>query len=89
MSAKFSYSVATPDGQVATGECEFAVVPTTAGELGILAGHAPLVASVAPGDLRLTIGEAITTLAVGGGIVEVRDNTVKLMVASAAKPSPR
>jgi F-type H+-transporting ATPase subunit epsilon len=89
MSAKFGYSVATPDHQVAAGECEFAVVPTTGGELGILAGHAPLIASVAPGDLRLTIGEAITTLAVGTGIVEVRDNAVKLLVSRAEKPLTR
>src|SRR5271157_902869 len=54
MSARFSWSVATPEGIVASGECEFLVVPTSGGELGVLAGHAALVASVVSGDLRVT-----------------------------------
>jgi F0F1-type ATP synthase epsilon subunit len=54
MSVNFSWIVSTPDGPVASGECEFLVVPTTGGELGVLADHAALVACVAPGELRVT-----------------------------------
>ncbi|MGA2977404.1 MAG: F0F1 ATP synthase subunit epsilon [Spirochaetia bacterium] len=89
MSEKFSWSVATPDGAVASGDCEFLVVPTASGELGILADHAALVACVAPGELRVTAGAEVRAITVGGGIVDVRDNAVRLLVADAQKPDPR
>ena len=85
-----SWSVATPDGPVASGECEFLVVPTTGGELGVMAGHAALVACVAPGALRVNTGSETRSIGVGGGIVEVRDNAVRLCVESApAAPAQR
>jgi len=85
MSAAFSWSVSTPEGVVASGQCEFLVVPTTGGELGVLAGHAALIAGVLPGNLRVTGGgEAQTQLvSVGAGVVEVRDNQVRLLVTHA------
>ena len=96
MSATFSWSVSTPDGVAAKGECEFLVVPTTGGELGVLADHAALVACVAPGELRVTAStysadSAATgarSIGVGPGVVEVRDNVVRLLVSRAAKLQP-
>jgi F-type H+-transporting ATPase subunit epsilon len=85
MSGKFSWTVATPDGPVASGECEFLVVPTTGGELGVMADHAALVACVAPGELRVSAADGARTISVEGGIVDVRDNTVLLLVARAEK----
>jgi F0F1-type ATP synthase epsilon subunit len=78
-----SWSVATPDGPVASGVCEFLVVPTTGGELGVMADHAALVACVAPGALRVSQGAETRSIGVGHGIVEVRDNVVRLSVESA------
>jgi F-type H+-transporting ATPase subunit epsilon len=90
MSAAFSWSVSTPEGVVASGQCEFLVVPTTGGELGVLAGHAALIAGVLPGNLRVTGGgEAQTQLvSVGAGVVEVRDNQVRLLVTHATAGAP-
>jgi F-type H+-transporting ATPase subunit epsilon len=85
MSGKFSWTVATPDGPVASGQCEFLVVPTTGGELGIMVDHAPLVACIAPGELRVSAADALRTISVGDGIVDVRDNTVLLLVTRAEK----
>jgi F-type H+-transporting ATPase subunit epsilon len=83
MSATFSWSVATPEGTAASGECQFLVVPTSGGELGVLADHAALVASVVPGELRVTSGGQTRSVSVGGGVVEVRDNRVRLLVSGA------
>jgi F-type H+-transporting ATPase subunit epsilon len=88
MSASFSWSVSTPDGVAASGECEFLVVPTTGGELGVLADHAALVACVAPGELRVTEAAGARTIDVGPGVVDVRDNVVRLLVSRAAQPQP-
>jgi F0F1-type ATP synthase epsilon subunit len=120
MSAKFSWSISTPDGVMASGECDFLVVPTTGGELGVLADHAALVACVAPGVLRVTAPtypadsaptypadsaptypadsaptypadsatQGVRTIGVGPGVVDVRDNVVRLLVSRAEKPGP-
>jgi F-type H+-transporting ATPase subunit epsilon len=78
----FAWSVATPEGTVASGECEFLVVPTAGGELGILADHAALAACVVPGELRVTAGGATRTVRVGAGVVDVRDNRVRVLVSA-------
>ncbi len=83
MSAEFSWAVITPEATVGAGTCEFLVVPTANGELGVLAGHAALVACVVPGDLRITTAGVPRTLRVGAGVVDVRDNEVRLLVRSA------
>jgi F-type H+-transporting ATPase subunit epsilon len=87
MSAEFSWSVSTPEGVAASGQCEFLVVPTTGGELGVLAGHAALVAGVLPGNVRVTTANGVTTVSVGAGVVEVRDNTVSVLVTRVGSPS--
>ena len=79
----FKFSVLTPDGVTAQGECDFVVVPTIRGEMGVLADHAPVVASVAAGELRVVRGGHEARIGVGGGLVEVLDNVVRLFVARA------
>ena len=88
MSATFEWAVMTPEGTAASGTCEFLVVPTAGGELGVLADHAALVACVLPGELRVTAGGAQTAVSVGAGVVDVRDNRVRLLVASAGSLPP-
>jgi F0F1-type ATP synthase epsilon subunit len=97
MSTAFPWSVITPEGTVASGECVFLVVPTAGGELGVLADHAALVARVVPGVLRVTASPkadsaapdgagsagSARTVNVGEGIVDVRDNSVRILVTRA------
>jgi F-type H+-transporting ATPase subunit epsilon len=81
--SRFTFAVRTPDGVVAQGDCDFVVVPTTRGEMGVLADHAPIVASVAAGELRVSYAGRETKVSVGPGLVEVLDNVVSLFVARA------
>jgi len=87
MSATFRWSVSTPEARIASGECDFVVIPTITGELGVMAGHAALVARVVPGDVRVTrAGSPPTVVTVGPGLVDVRDNVVTLLVEQASSP---
>jgi len=79
----FTFAVSTPDGVIAQGDCDFVVVPTTRGEMGVLAEHAPTVARVAAGELRIHSGGGESRINVGAGLVEVLDNVVRLFVAQA------
>jgi F-type H+-transporting ATPase subunit epsilon len=71
---KFDVSLVTPDGAAFDGEAEMIVVPGAAGEIGVLARHAPLVATLKAGSTRIHVGpnEAdVLTFATGPGFFKV------------------
>ena len=49
----FSISLTTPDGAVFEDEAEMVIVPGAAGEIGVLARHAPLIAMLKAGSTRV------------------------------------
>ena len=76
--------VITPEGPVFEGEAEIVVVPGTAGQLGIMANHAPLVSSLEPGELHVTDMQGQRhEFATDGGFVEVRRNETLVLVGEA------
>ena len=52
----FDVALVTPDGPAFDGEAHMLVVPGQAGEIGILARHAPLVATLRAGSTRVHVG---------------------------------
>ncbi|MDH5333951.1 MAG: ATP synthase F1 subunit epsilon [Thermoleophilia bacterium] len=69
---KFDVSLVTPDGSVFEGEAEMLIVPGQAGEIGVLARHAPLVATLKAGSTRVHLGSnEILEFATGPGFFKV------------------
>jgi F-type H+-transporting ATPase subunit epsilon len=69
---KFSLSLVTPAGAAFEGEAEMVVVPGAAGEIGVLARHAPLVATLKAGSTRVHLGgNEILEFATGPGFFKV------------------
>ena len=69
---KFDVSLVTPDGAVFDGEAEMLIVPGAAGEIGVLARHAPLVATLKAGSTRVHLGQnEILEFATGPGFFKV------------------
>lgn len=64
--------IITPEKTVFEGAAEMVVVPAHDGELGILKGHAGLVAKLSCGECRIVSGASTTRFYVEGGIVKVR-----------------
>src|SRR5947208_173117 len=54
----FSVSVVTPEGAAFDGDAEMLIVPGAAGEIGVLARHAPLVAMLNAGSTRVHLDAA-------------------------------
>ena len=50
---KFDVSLVTPEGAAFEGPAEMMIVPGAAGEIGVLARHAPLVATLKAGSVRV------------------------------------
>ena len=55
---KVRVTIVTPERAVLDAICEMVILPMYDGELGVLAGRAPFVGQLAPGELRLKTGEA-------------------------------
>ena len=65
-------SLVTPDGAAFDGEAEMIVVPGAAGEIGVLARHAPLVATLKAGSTRIHLTPTeILQFATGPGFFKV------------------
>jgi F-type H+-transporting ATPase subunit epsilon len=74
----------TPEGVAFAGDAEILVVPGSAGELGILANHAPLVSLLKPGETRITDEQgAVKRYATDDGYVQVRSNRAVVLVGEA------
>ena len=66
----FSISLTTPDGAVFEDEAEMVIVPGAAGEIGVLARHAPLIALLRAGSTRVykrRAAEEVQEFATGPG----------------------
>ena len=78
--------IVTPERIVYNNEVQMVVAMTTTGEIGILPLHAPLVSTLAPGEVRLKTGDNATDweiFSVAGGYVQVHEDKV-LVLADAA-----
>jgi F-type H+-transporting ATPase subunit epsilon len=81
---KFSVSLVTPDGPAFEGDAEMLVVPGAAGEIGVLARHAPLVATLKAGATRIHLGGTeIRTFATGPGFFKVETDRALALVDDA------
>jgi F-type H+-transporting ATPase subunit epsilon len=69
---KFDVALVTPDGPAFDGEAEMIVVPGAAGEIGVLARHAPLVATLKAGSTRIHLApNEVIEFATGPGFFKV------------------
>ena len=81
----FDLSVVTPEGAVFDGEAQMVVVPGAAGEIGVLARHAPLVAMLKAGETRIKAENAWTALATGPGFFKVQRDRAIVLVDDAVR----
>ena len=80
----FSVSVVTPDGPAYEGDAVMLVVPGAAGEIGVLARHAPLVATLKAGSTRVHLGGTeVLTFATGPGFFKVETDRALALVDDA------
>ena len=85
---KFSVSVVTPEGAAFEGDAEMIVVPGAAGEIGVLARHAPLVAMLNAGSTRVYLdmdAQDVITLATGPGFFQVLEDRAIALVDDAVR----
>jgi F-type H+-transporting ATPase subunit epsilon len=81
----FDLSLVTPEGVAYEGEADMLIVPGDAGEIGVLARHAPLVAMLRAGEIRVKKGPDWQTFAAGPGYFTVKQDRAVVLVDDAVR----
>jgi F-type H+-transporting ATPase subunit epsilon len=82
---ELAVSIVSADQEVWSGIAKQIIAKTTVGEIGILAGHEPVLAILALGQVRVTLesGEVVTAQA-DDGFLSVDHNRVTVVARAAA-----
>ncbi|HIE51831.1 MAG TPA: F0F1 ATP synthase subunit epsilon [Armatimonadetes bacterium] len=84
MAATFRLDIVTPERVVYSGQVESLVAPGVEGYFGILARHAPFIAALRSGALRIRTEEGESLLlAISGGFFEVSQNKAVVLADAA------
>ena len=75
-------SIVTQDRQLFEGEVDMVVAPGTEGIMGILPNHAPLLTTLAFGELIVRHGEEEEIFVVAGGVMEVQPDAIVVLADS-------
>ena len=88
--ASLKVRVVSPERTVFDGEAAAIVAPMWDGQVGILPGHAPLLALIGAGELSIDRpGGGSDTFHVAGGVLKVERNVVTLLTEYAGdEPAP-
>lgn len=78
-------TIVSPERTLFEGKVAWVTCPGTAGKFQVLPDHAPLISSLAEGEVRFVKAgtsqekkDETQTVAIKGGFVEVRDNRVSV-----------
>lgn len=83
--AVLTVSLVSADQEVWSGEAKQIIARTTEGEIGILAGHEPLLAILGAGEVRVTLVEGkVITANAEDGFLSVEHDTVTIVARNAS-----
>lgn len=71
--------IVTPEKVQLREEAEFVAAPGSEGELGILPGHARLIAQLVKGEVRLVKGRETKKVTVDGGFIRIGPASVTIL----------
>ncbi|MBI1203205.1 MAG: F0F1 ATP synthase subunit epsilon [Rhodopseudomonas sp.] len=77
--ANLHFELVSPQKLVFSGEVDQVDVPGAEGDFGVLAGHAPAVATLRPGILTVFVGGKAEKIVVLGGFAEVSDKGLTVL----------
>lgn len=81
--ATFHFDLVSPEKIAFSGEVEQVDIPGVDGDFGVMAGHSPMVASVRPGIMTVTVGGKHEKIIVLGGLAEVSEKGLTVLADTA------
>ena len=86
MAKTIRLDIVTPDKVALSEDVNMVIARATDGDLGILPGHAPLIAGLEIWPLRLITDEGEKQVSICSGFIEVRPDKVTILAACAELP---
>lgn len=84
MAELVSLELVSPERLLYSGDVDMVVVPAVEGDMGVLPGHSPVIATVRPGTICIYNGASIEKrLFVAGGFLEVTEERCTVLADTA------
>ena len=80
--AQIQVVIVTPEATTLDQMVDSVIVPMLDGAAGVLAGHAPTIGRLGPGELKIREGSTETSYYVDGGFVQIADNVVSVLTGN-------
>ena len=81
MTDKIAFDLVSPERLLLSTEAEMVTIPGTEGEMGVMAGHMPLISTLRPGVITVSDGDQ--RFYVMGGFVEVNPGKLTVLAEEA------
>jgi len=85
MAMTIHVDIVSAEKEIYSGTAEMVFAPLVTGEVGILPRHAPLIARMKPGEVRVRSGAEDLSFYVSGGLLEVQPHMVTVLADTAAR----
>jgi F-type H+-transporting ATPase subunit epsilon len=85
MAMTLHVDIVSAEGEIHSGRAEMVYAPAEMGEVGIAPRHAPLIARLKAGEVRVQNGNDVEHIFVSGGMLEVQPHTVTVLADTAIR----
>jgi F-type H+-transporting ATPase subunit epsilon len=79
MAVTFKLEIVTPEAKAYSGDVDFVQLTGIDGEMGVFAGHMPLMTQLVAGEILVRHGAETLLLAVGEGFVQITGEKVAIL----------
>mgnify|MGYP001460765880 CR=1 FL=1 len=83
--ASIQCDIVSAEGSIFSGAAEMVIATGEMGDLGVSAGHSPLLTGLKPGPVRVLANDDEVVFYVSGGFLEVQPNVVTVLADTAAR----
>jgi F-type H+-transporting ATPase subunit epsilon len=83
MAEKIAFDLVSPERLLLSTEADMVTLPGSEGDMGVMAGHMPLVSTLRPGIVSIAGGEGDDRFYVAGGFAEVTAEKVTILAEEA------
>jgi F-type H+-transporting ATPase subunit epsilon len=83
MAATFNFELVTPERVLLSGAAEQVVVPGAEGDFAVLAGHAPVISTLRPGIIEITLTDGKQRVLVKKGVAEADPERLTILAQTA------
>ncbi len=85
MAMTMHIDIVSAEEEIYSGTCEMVFAPLETGEVGVMPRHAPLLARMKPGEVRVRKGKDEQLFVVSGGLLEIQPHVVTVLADTAVR----